>query len=221
MQEFILKNLITIIFIILLVLGFLKGFNEGLLKKVLSFATLITAIVLTKMFTPTVANIIKDVTNIESTLTAIIYNALVKSTSYDSLKIPFLQNAIDTGNIESTIRDGLCTNIANAFINLLCSIIIFIVALILIKFIIKLLDIIDYIPIVGQLNKLLGGALGILEVLLVVSIVFTILRVLEGSPQIKVLTDNIKDSALVGSIYKHNIVFNFLSNLFSSFKQTI
>ena len=216
MQEFILKNLITIIFIILLTLGFLKGFSAGLLKKVLSLATIIITIILTRTFTPVAANIVKDVTNIEATLTAMIYDLLVKSTAYDSLNIPFLQKSLDTGNIESTIRDGLCTNIANAIINLLCGIVIFILVLFLIKLIIKILDIVDYIPIVGQLNKILGGALGVLEIILIVSIIFTILRVLEGSPQVKVLTDNIKESAIVGSIYEHNIVYNFFSRLFST-----
>lgn len=216
MQEFLLKNLITIIFVILLVLGFLKGFGEGLLKKILSFATIIITIILTRTLTPIAANVIKDITNIESTLTAMIYDLLVKSTSYDSLNIPFLKDSIDTGNIESSIRDGLCTNIANAFINLICGIVIFIGLLIIIRLVIKLLDVVDYIPIVGQLNKLLGGALGVIEVILVVSIVFTVLKVLEGSPQIKVLTDNIKESALVGSIYEHNIVYDFFARLFSS-----
>ena len=216
MQEFLLKNLITIIFVILLVLGFLKGFGEGLLKKILSFATIIITIILTRTLTPIAANVIKDITNIESTLTAMIYDLLVKSTSYESLNIPFLKDSIDTGNIESSIRDGLCTNIANAFINLICGIVIFIGLLIIIRLVIKLLDVVDYIPIVGQLNKLLGGALGVIEVILVVSIVFTVLKVLEGSPQIKVLTDNIKESALVGSIYEHNIVYDFFARLFSS-----
>lgn len=216
MQEFILKNLITIIFIILLVLGFLKGFGEGLIRKVLSFATLIITIILTRTLTPIAASTIKDVTNIESTLTAMIYDLLVKSTSYDSLNIPFLKNSIDTSNIESSIRDGLCTNIANALINLMCGIAIFIILLILIRLIIKVLDVVDYIPIVGQLNKLLGGTLGVLEIILIVSIIFTVLKVLEGNPQVKVLTDNIKDSALVGSIYEHNIVYNFFARLFSS-----
>ena len=216
MQEFILKNLITIIFIFLLILGFLKGFNEGLLKKVLSFATIIITIILTRTLTPIATNILKDTTNIEATLTAKIYDVLIKSTSYDSLNIPFFNNSINTGNLESSIRDGLCTNIANTIINLLCAIVIFILLLILIKLIIKVLDIVDYIPIVGQLNKILGGALGVLEVILIVSIVFTILKVLENSTQVKVLTDNIKNSPLVGYIYEHNIVYSFFANLFSA-----
>ncbi len=217
MQEFILKNLITIIFILFLVYGFIKGFAVGFLKKVLSFGSIIVTIIATRFFTPMVSNFVKDVTNIESTLTALIYDSIIKNNFYDQINIPWLNGSIDTGNIQESIRNGICTNIANAIINLVCGIIVFIVVLILIKIVLKVLDIVDFIPVVGQLNKILGGAFGIFEMILIVWIVFTIFKALENVPQIKILTDNIKGSALVGYFYNNNFIFNFFANLFSAF----
>lgn len=217
MQEFILKNLITIIFILFLVYGFIKGFAVGFLKKVLSFGSIIVTIIATRFFTPMVSNFVKDVTNIESTLTALIYDSIIKNNFYDQINIPWLNGSVDTGNIQESIRNGICTNIANAIINLVCGIIVFIVVLILIKIVLKVLDIVDFIPVVGQLNKILGGAFGIFEMILIVWIVFTIFRALENVPQIKILTDNIKGSALVGYFYNNNFIFNFFANLFSAF----
>ena len=217
MQEFILKNLITIIFILFLVYGFIKGFAVGFLKKVLSFGSIIVTIIATRFFTPMVSNFVKDVTNIESTLTALIYDSIIKNNFYDQINIPWLNGSVDTGNIQESIRSGICTNIANAIINLVCGIIVFIVVLILIKIVLKVLDIVDFIPVVGQLNKILGGAFGIFEMILIVWIVFTIFKALENVPQIKILTDNIKGSALVGYFYNNNFIFNFFANLFSAF----
>ena len=217
MQEFILKNLITIIFILLLIYGFIKGFAVGFLKKILSFGSIIVTIIATRFFTPSVSSFVKDVTNVESTLTALIYDSIIKNNFYDQINIPWLNGSIDTGNIQESIRSGLCTNIANAIINLVCGIGVFIVVLILIKIILKVLDIVDFIPVVGQLNKILGGAFGIFEMILIVWIVFTIFRALENVPQVKILTDNIKDSALVGYFYNNNFIFNFFANLFSAF----
>lgn len=217
MQEFILKNLITIIFILFLVYGFIKGFAVGFLKKVLSFGSIIVTIIATRFFTPMVSNFVKDVTNIESTLTALIYDSIIKNNFYDQINIPWLNGSVDTGNIQESIRSGICTNIANAIINLVCGIIVFIVVLILIKIVLKILDIVDFIPVVGQLNKILGGAFGIFEMILIVWIVFTIFKALENVPQIKILTDNIKGSALVGYFYNNNFIFNFFANLFSAF----
>lgn len=217
MQEFILKNLITVIFVILLVYGFIKGFSLGFLKKVLSFGTIIIAIIVTKFFTPVIVNIIKDVTNVESTLTAHIYDAVIKSNIYDKMEIPWLSSAVDTGNIQETLKNGLCTDIANTIINLVCGIVVFIVALILVKIILKVLDVVDYIPVVGQLNKILGGVFGVCEIVLVTWIIFTVLRSIENIPQVKVITDNIKDSLIVNYFYNNNFVYNFFANLFSTF----
>ncbi len=217
MQEFILKNLITIIFIVLVVCGFLKGFSEGLLKMLLSFGSIIITIVATKFMTPIVASMVKDVTNIESSLTSVIYDSIIKTNIYDGLNIPWLKSAINTGSIESVLRDELCAKIANGIISLLCGIAIFVVVLILIKLLLKVLDVVDYIPLISQFNKIMGGILGTLQIVLIVAILFTILKIFEAIPQVQVVVDNIKDSYIVGYIYNNNIVYNFVSNIFGVF----
>lgn len=216
MQEFILKNLITIIFLIILLYGFMRGFATGFVKRVLSFGTIIVTIILTKNITPSVVSMVKDVTNIESTLTSMIYDALMNTNLYDSINIPFVNNIIGTGNIDVTLKDTLCASLANAIISLVCGILVFIVSMLVLRLLIKLLDVIDLIPVVGQLNKLLGGVLGVCEVLLIIWIAFTVLHALENMPQIKVVIDNIKGSLIVGPIYDNNPVYDFLSNLFTS-----
>ena len=217
MQEFILKNLITIIFIVLVVCGFLKGFSEGLLKMLLSFGSIIITIVATKFMTPIVASMVKDVTNIESSLTSAIYDSIIKTNIYDGLNIPWLKSAINTGSIESVLRDELCAKIANGIISLLCGIAIFVVVLILIKLLLKVLDVVDYIPLISQFNKIMGGILGTLQIVLIVAILFTILKIFEAIPQVQLVVDNIKDSYIVGYIYNNNIVYNFVSNIFGVF----
>lgn len=217
MQEFILKNLITIIFILLLVYGYIKGFNVGLLKKVLSFGSIIVSIFATRFFTPVLSGFIKDVTNIESTLTAIIYDSIIKNNFYDQINIPWLNGSIDTGNIQETIKNGLCTNIANSIINLGCGIVVFLITLVLIKIILKVLDIVDFIPVVGQLNRILGGVFGVCEIILTVWIVFMVLKALENVPQIAIITDNIKSSFIVNYFYNNNFIFSLFEKFFSVF----
>lgn len=219
-QEFILKNLITIVFIILLIYGFIKGFGEGFLKKILSFGSLILTIVLTKMFTPIVSNMVKDFTNIEATLSDMVYSLFIKSNAYDKINLEGLGKIINTGDIGGKIKENLCNGIANAIINLLCGIGVFIITLIIIKIIIKVLDIIDYIPMVGQFNKLLGGITGAFEIVVVLWIIFTILTVLSSVPQVEIFVKNIQKSYLVGFLYDNNPVYNFFSNLFLMFKKS-
>ncbi len=194
----------------------MRGFATGFVKRVLSFGTIIVTIILTKNITPSVVSMVKDVTNIESTLTSMIYDALMNTNLYDSINIPFVNNIIGTGNIDVTLKDTLCASLANAIISLVCGILVFIVSMLVLRLLIKLLDVIDLIPVVGQLNKLLGGVLGVCEVLLIIWIAFTVLHALENMPQIKVVIDNIKGSLIVGPIYDNNPVYDFLSNLFTS-----
>ncbi len=214
MQEFILQNLVTIIFLVAVVYGFMKGFSSGFLKMLLSFGSIVLTIIATRTFTPVLASTIKDVTNIESSLTSIIYDAIINTNLYDSINIPWL-SSLDTGNIESTIRDSLCTNIANGVINLMCGIVIFIVSLIIIRIVLRLLDVVNYIPLISQFNRILGGVLGVIQVILIIAILFTVLRVFESIPQISEITTYIKNSPIVNYIYENNVVYEFLSNLFT------
>ena len=216
MQELIFKNLISILFMVILVFGFISGFSKGFIKMVISFGSLIVSIILTRVLTPVAVETIKNITNIESTLTTMIYDAIVKTNLYDSINLPFMKNAIDTGNIQEVLRDNLCNGMANAIINLLCGIVLFIAIFIIMKLIIKVLDVVNYIPLVGQLNKLLGGLFGVLEIMFIFWIIFAVLRVFESMPQVKTLTDNIKSSFIVGPFYQNNIVYNFFANLFSA-----
>lgn len=216
MQELILKNLITILFVIFIVFSFMSGFAKGFLKMVISFGSLIVSIILTRMLTPTAAETIKNITNIESSLTSAIYGALTKSNIYDKIDLPFMKNVIDTGNIEEILRDNLCNGMANAIINLLCGIVLFIAIFIALKLAVKALDIVNYIPLVGQLNKILGGVLGVVETIFILWIIFALFRVFEGVPQIKILVDNINSSFLVGSLYQNNFVYDFFANLFNA-----
>lgn len=216
MQELILKNLITILFVIFIVFSFMSGFAKGFLKMVISFGSLIVSIILTRMLTPTATETIKNITNIESSLTSAIYDALTKSNLYDKINLPFMKNAIDTGNIEEVLRDNLCNGMANAIINLLCGIVLFIAIFIALKLAVKALDIVNYIPLVGQFNKILGGVLGVVETIFILWIIFALFRVFEGVPQIKILVDNINSSFLVGSLYQNNFVYDFFANLFNA-----
>lgn len=219
MQEFIFKNLILILFVLFLISGFIKGFSYGFLKKVLSLGSIIITIVATKFFTPVVSVMLKNVTNVEATLSDLLYKTIIESSTYDQLNLEGIANVFNTGDITESLKNTLCNNIANAIINLVCGIVVFIVVLFLVRLAIKVLDIVDYIPVVGQFNKLLGGVLGVIEVVLFTMIIFTILRVFEAIPQVGTLSENIKASPVIGPLYENNLIYNFFSNLFSILKK--
>ena len=217
MQGFILENLITLLIIIYLLYGLIKGFRSGLLKLILSLGSLIVTIFITRTFTPAVASVVKDVTNIESTLTEKIYNAFITTNTFDSFNLN-LFNIQNTGELNETIKNTICSNYANIIINIMSGVGLFIASIILLKFAIKMLDVVDYIPMVGQLNKLLGAAAGVVQSLIIIWIIMVIIRVFENMPQVQNVIRNIQKSPIAWSIYTNNVIYDFLANLFPVFK---
>ena len=217
MQGFILENLITLLIIMYLLYGLIKGFRSGLLKLILSLGSLIVTIVITRTFTPAVASVVKDVTNIESTLTEKIYNAFITTNTFDSFNLN-LFNIQNTGELNETIKNTICSNYANIIINIMSGVGLFIASIILLKFAIKMLDVVDYIPMVGQLNKLLGAAAGVAQSLIIIWIIMVIVRVFENMPQVQNVIRNIQKSPIAWSIYTNNVIYDFLANLFPVFK---
>lgn len=214
MRGFILDNLIFIIIAIFFVLSFIKGYEKGFIRKVVSIATIIVTIIVTKTFTPTVVETLKDMTNIEATVNDRIYEALIKTNVFDKLNLGVLQGFFGTGDMQDMVRNKIAAELTSVALNFMCGVCLFIFTFLVIKIIIRLLDFIDYIPVIGEINKLLGGVSGVVEALLVVWLVFSVIRVFENVPSIKSVVDNIDGNPVVNMIYNNNLIYNFFSSLF-------
>ena len=70
-------------------------------------------------------------------------------------------------------------------------------------------------PVIGQLNKVLGGGLGMIEAIFLLWIAFSIIKLLTIIPQVKIIEDYINNSIITTSIYNNNAIYNFFANLFS------
>lgn len=214
MREIILNNLIFILVVIFLVASFMSGFEKGFIRKFVSIATIIVTIIITKTFTPSLVETVKNMTNIEATINTRIYETFIETNVFDTLNLGALEKFLGTDAMQSVIRDKIATSLTGIVLNLMCGIILFIFTFLVIKIIIKLLDFIDYIPVIGEINKMLGGIFGVIEALLIIWLVFSIVKVFENIPTAKVLIDQINSNFLVKMLYDNNMVYNFFSTLF-------
>lgn len=214
MQNFLMSNLIFILVILFLLFGLITGFKMGFLKKLLSFGSIIISIFCTKTFTPEVVKIVKDYTNIQSSLSDNLNKTFNETSILDKMDLSKIQNVIDIESMNLSIKEYVSTNLSNLLLNILCGIAVFLVTMLILKIIIKFLDIVDIIPIVGQINKLFGGVLGVFQSLLLIWIVFAVLKFLSVLPPVKdVITNNIENTFFLNYIYENNIVYNFFANL--------
>lgn len=214
MQNFLMSNLIFILVILFLVFGLISGFKMGFLKKLFSFGSIIISVFCTKTFTPEVVKIVKDYTNIQASLSDNLNKTFNETSILDKMDLSKIQNVIDIESMNMSIKEYVSTNLSNLLLNVLCGIAVFLITMFILKIIIKFLDIVDIIPIVGQINKLLGGALGVLQSLLLIWIVFAVLKFLSVLPPVKdVITNNIENTFFLNYIYENNIIYNFFANL--------
>lgn len=214
MRELILDNLIFIIIVIFFITSFIRGYEKGFIRKVVSIATIVVTIIVTKTFTPTVVEVLKDMTNIEATVNDRIYEALIKTNIFDNLNLGVLQGFFGTGDMQNIVRDKIAAELTTVALNFICGICLFIFTFLIIKIIIRLLDFIDYIPVIGEINKLLGGVSGIIEALIIIWLVFSIIKIFENVPAVKNVIDNIDGNPIVNMLYDNNMIYNFFASLF-------
>lgn len=221
MREFLLNNLIFILVVLFLVFGFLRGRELGLVKKIMSIGMLIATIIITRVFTPYVVNIVKDFTNIEATISDMIYEAFNKTDFFDSkLNIGILGKIAGTENLMENMKNTVATSVAGIIINIMCGVAVFLLTLILLKILFRVLDVIDYIPVVGEINKLLGGAFGLFESLIVIWLVFAVIRAFDNNiPAVHDIVEKINNNFLIKFLYEHNSVYNFFASFFGAFKK--
>lgn len=218
MQQFFLENLILILIILFLIFDFMKGYESGLLKRLLSLANLIIAIIMTRTMTPIAVEVVKDFTNIQSSISNALYKVLMKTDIFDKVDVSIIGNIFNAQDMTNAMSEYINTNLTNLILNIVCGAGVFFTSLIFLKIICKLLDIVDVIPVVGELNKILGGILGVVEGVFVIWLIFMIFRIFSAVPVVGKIVENIKGSPLVMFLYDNNMIYNILESLLDIFK---
>lgn len=214
MLDSILKFLILFVVVIYICLTVRKGYNEGFFRKVLSLITIIISILITRLFTSALVIFIKDYTNIQSTITDSLSRAFADTNIFDTINLTGLREILDTNKLNELSSEFIANNLTDFFLNAICAIFLFAITMIALKIIIYILDILDFIPVVGKINKTIGAVLGGIESILILWLVFFVIRALSNIPQIKIIEEYLKQTFFVGAIYKNNLIYNFFSALF-------
>ena len=103
--------------------------------------------------------------------------------------------------------------LADMAIHVVCSVLIFILSYVLIRFLIYWLDLIARLPIICGLNQLAGAFLGLAQGLLILWIAGIVLKFFEAAPIGLILEQQIRASSWLSFLYQYNP----LDFLFSGF----
>lgn len=207
-----------------------SGHKQGMIKIVLSFLALAITLILVTFATPIVCKAVKQTDQfkdiLEKTESKMEKQGIFKAGSLEDmvnkLDVPeqFKETIIKSNTAEK--YEELCVKNANEYIvNMVASFvltgvvfaILFVVIYILVRVVINVLDIISRLPLLKQVNKSGGAAIGALEGIIIVWVFFIIVNVFGNTEFATFIYDQINDNAIVTFIYDNNLVMKILLKL--------
>lgn len=217
---------------ILGVMGFI-GFKKGLIKMVFSVASTIVALLVAMLFSPVVAGMMKNneaiVGFFDEKVSAIVdftseeeqEDSAGKQQSFiDSLPLPqtFKETLTENNSIENYValqvenfEEYVCRQITNVIINAIAFVVTLLLVIIGLAVLCFALNLLTKLPLLKQVNATAGLAVGVLEGLLIVWILFVILTMFAGSDFGSKALAMISENPLLDFLYKNNLVSKFIA----------
>ncbi|MCD8364413.1 MAG: CvpA family protein [Clostridiales bacterium] len=187
-------NWLMIIILILFLICVIHGWRKGFLRLLFSLVSWIVMIVLVSYLNPYISSFLKDNTGIyewiENRCTATI------------------QSRLGTGLEFLTTAGGEMA--ADWILKGVVFLVTLILVIILLRLIYRALGIVNHIPILRGINKVLGLFAGGVEAYILVSLFFMFVSVIAGTEPGGSLTACINESGFLSALYYHNAMVNLL-----------
>ena len=207
----------------------LRGHYCGLLRQCVSLGALILTIVLVKVATPYMTGFLKDNPSIRQNAAEAILDAVDwQPPSPEDTVLPSAQRlAIERMNLPQSVKEALLENnngefydllgvnqfaeyvstyLADMLINAIASILLFAAIYILIRLLVRWMDLIARLPILYGLNHIAGAVMGLAYGLLLLWVAGFVLGLFSATLIGKMLEGQIYGSAWLTFLYRHNLI---------------
>lgn len=213
--------IIDIIAAALIIAAFAAGAGKGLVKSVWRVAAWLITAVLTFMLVQPAADFLSG-TEAAAKINEAVYNDVLQklpvsgtgddNTVSSKTGIPkFLLGGLDIENIKSNAvpeaAAELSRNITQIAIKIIACIALFIILRLILAALFKILDAASKLPVINSANKLLGGLLGVINILFVIYIVCALVSLFAANESV---TDVINSSYIVKYFYNNNILLQLV-----------
>ncbi|MDP4180000.1 MAG: CvpA family protein [Bacillota bacterium] len=219
--------------VIAIILGFaLYGMFKGFIMSVFKLLSFIISLALSFLMYPYVSKFLMGTVLHDKIKTAIFDNLISQQGgALTQTKDAVAQKVVDSLNIPGFLKDVLITkfpdpsrllnfnDIINTVSEELTKIAIYIISLIILYVLVRVILIfskytlggLSKLPVLKQVDKIGGFALGAIEGFLTVYIIFTLMMIFSASPSFKGIFEAIDNSTIADVIFEHNFIFNLLS----------
>ena len=126
-----------------------------------------------------------------------------------------LADYVDQG--VSSFSEYLAVNLTTLIIRILSYVILFLVIFLVLRLILRLSNVINHIPILGGLNRIAGGVIGLAEGVIFLWVICMIIMMLSGTDFGITCERAIKGSQFLTFIYEHNYLMTIINSVLGIF----
>ena len=219
-------NWTFLITLLILIICTVVGAFRGLIKTVYSLIIVVAVTVLTTIFAPKLTTYLKNNTTWDDALQSKTESFLRdrgilsdgRQIDLDELPVPdSIKNKISggvadySGKTAEIYNDFVVETVSGIIFSAIVYIVMFVLLLALAGVIGILLNVIEKLPVLKQINKLAGGAAGLVKGLLIVWIAAILVMILSNTPiGIKIAAD-IDGNVFLKFLYDKNLIMYFLT----------
>lgn len=230
-------NILLLVVGIIFLIGIIVGYVKGFLKIAVSLVVYIAAILLVMTLSPHVSSWIQKSTPLVDVVQEKVHGMLLQDGQTEETleqaegsqeqqiamveggTIPKLFQSMLLANNNNevyqmlgvtTFVDYIGAYIAKVIADALAFVILVIVALIAVHIVLGVVGILGKIPVLGGINRLAGGAVGMGIALLIVWILFIIITLLYNTPLGAKCLQDIADSQVLTMLYEKNFLMNHI-----------
>lgn len=215
--------IVDILIVIIILLGVLEGLFRGFIVVAMSFLSYIISLLVAKMFYPKLSNFMMNSTDLFGDIKKGIDTWIVDLSQnigadqiVNNMKLPDVIKASSNTQIQESVNQQtniVSTGITGLFFNIVSIVLIFIAVKFLLFIIMKLLDSVAQIPILKELNKLVGIFVGGVKGIFLVYVAFLLITpIITFAPDGNLATA-VLESNLGPMFYYNNILWNFFSSI--------
>ncbi len=213
------------------ILCFMIGVNRGFIKIVASLSATLIILVLVIFSMPYVGQALRDYTPLEDKVKEKCIEVLQPGdadTESRDAQISLIENsefpdifkdlllANNNGEVYESLGVTAFVDYVGAYMaKLISDIVAFLLAFIVVTAVVRIflyvLDIIGHLPVIGGLNRLAGGVLGLGTALIIVWVLFIAITVLYDWAISKLFLQNIAENEFLQFLYNNNILMKYLT----------
>ncbi|MCQ2506186.1 MAG: CvpA family protein [Lachnospiraceae bacterium] len=228
-------NYVFIGFIVLMVIFIIIGICKGFVTMVFSLFSTLIVIGITLSFAPKVGILLRNIEPLENAIVNLIdskleiegtvSSSMTQADVIEALPIPkIVAKLLASGKADKIVDPEGATTMQEYVVNMFTTaaftiigfLLTFIIASIAVFMLVKLLDVISKLPVLKQLNGLLGGVIGAMEGLVVTWFLFLVLTLFTGTSFGITLLKMIEQNGLLKWMYENNLISTFLLKLTES-----